>query len=215
MNLKIRYLGGNLTSLFEKFNPKNYKKTLFESFEDEDIKIIIEDLKKLSTTNKYILNNLDSLKTIIKEEDLKRLKLIKLLYCLHYNSEIFLNLGRILEKYLNNVTNYYKDNSITHSNISGFSNIIENFATKTLNEKSDIIVSGDLFEDKNTNNYISGKIKALTTLRNYGGHFKNIVFFENILNDQEKIDREIIDSISLIKDIINAYNIVKNNHSNN
>lgn len=201
-----------MTNLFEKFNPKYYSKTLFETFEDMDIKIFIDDLKKLSTCNKSIFEALDSLKTVVENDDLNRLKLIKLLYCLHYNSEIFLNLGRIIEKYLNNVVKYYKDNSINHSNITSFFNIIDKFEGKSLGEKSDVIVNGDIFEEKNTNNYISGKIKALTTLRNYGGHFKNIVFFETMFNDQEKVDKEILDAISLIKDIINAFDIVKNNH---
>lgn len=203
-----------MTDLFEKFNPKHYNKTLFETFEDMDIKNFIDELKILSASNKSIFEALDSLKTVVENEDLNKLKLIKLLYCLHYNNEIFLNLGRIIEKYLNNVVKYYKDNSINHSNITSFFNIIDKFDSKSLGEKSDVIVNGNIFEEKNTNNYISGKIKALTTLRNYGGHFKNIVFFEAVFNDQEKVDKEILDAIYLIKDIINAFNIVKNNHTN-
>ena len=38
-----------MTDLFEKFDPKNYEKTLFNSFNDVDINEIVEQLKNLST----------------------------------------------------------------------------------------------------------------------------------------------------------------------
>lgn len=34
-----------------------------------------------------------------------------------------------------------------------------------------------------------------------------------MFNDQEKVDKEILDAIALIKDIINSFDIVKNNHT--
>ena len=203
-----------MTDLFEKFDPKNYEKTLFNSFNDVDINEIVEQRKNLSKNNKNVFEKIDSIKNLLKKEDISRLKLIKLLYCLKYNSETFLNIGRLIEKYLNDVVNYYMDNSIEHNQIPSFRNIIKNFENRTLFEKSDSILSADLFENKSTNNYIAGKIKALTTLRNYGGHFKNIEFFENIFCNQEKFDKELIDAFDLIIDIINAFNIVQNNHIN-
>ena len=69
-----------MTDLFEKFDPKNYEKTLFNSFNDVDINEIVEQLKNLSKNNKNVFEKIDSIKNLLKKEDISRLKLIKLLY---------------------------------------------------------------------------------------------------------------------------------------
>lgn len=188
----------------------NTNNALDKYLKDGDIDFFIDNLSKLPKIENAIIKDFDNAKKYLNSENIEKLKLAKLLYCLKYYPTCYLTLGIIIENILNEVMNYANVHNTLATNIDNMQQRISKFLNEdSIGQKGKQIESLNLFNDSNANQIISSRISTLSILRNYGGHSKFSAFIDAITTDSEANNREISDAFLIVKYIYNAFEQLK------
>lgn len=207
-------------TLAKKRRPFSKVDSKFARLKDHDIQALISKLENLRKSDFSIGSEFESLKSILNDSDIEKLKLCKLLYCAGYKKELFLHLGIIIESTLNSIVCLYlKENWQPVLNFVNKTALDKNFEEfiniKSLSEKANIISRMNLFNDIDASDRIKNKIQAFRVLRNYGGHSKSLsIFLESILLEKDDIDREVNEAFNILREIDKALRFLKTNPPN-
>ena len=188
-----------------KINLKN-DNALNKYIKDLDIDFFITTLSQISKNKNSIIKEFNETKQYLSTDDIDKLKLAKLLYCLNYYPTCYLTLGIIIENMLNNVMEYAKTHNTLATNIGNEQQRISKFLKEdSIGQKGKQIESLNLFNDSNINQIIASRINTLAVLRNYGGHSNFSAFINAITTDVDTNNREISDAFLIIKYIYEAF----------
>lgn len=204
-------------TLAKKRRPFSKVDSRFSRLKDPDIQELIIKLENLRKSDFLVAEDFESLKPILNDLSIEKLKLCKFLYCVGYKKELFLHLGIILESYLNSIVNLYIVEDwqpvLNFTNKTALDKNFEEFINiKSLSEKANTISRFNLFNNVDASERIKNKIQAFRVLRNYGGHSKSLnSFLDSILLEKEDMDREVIDVFSLLREIDKAVCFLKSN----
>ena len=188
-----------------------------EGIKDENIISFIKQLESLKKSDFPVLEDIEKIKPLLNtDEETNCFKIFKLLYCLGFIKYSFLYVGIILESKLNNIANLYIDNNWKLGNFKGDDQnkyLKDQFIGKrSVGEKGILVESHNLFNDSSSSGMISSKIKSLSFLRNYGGHYRLNLFIESVVNEESTLKHEINAFINLLVLINKATDILIKNH---
>lgn len=175
---------------------------------DPDIENFINVLSKIQKDNAFVINRFDEIKQFLSNENIEKIKLAKLLYCLNFYPSCYLIIGIIIENILNEVIKYAQDNNLLPAHINDAR--IEQFINQdSIGQKGKQLKSLDLFNDSKASQYVAIKAEGLSVLRNYGGHSNFSSFLAAITADKQTNDKEILEALELIKYIYIAFDKIK------
>lgn len=170
--------------------------------QDKDKQEFINVLSSFKEKDFPLKSNFEKYRANLTDEEIITIKLIKLLFWLGYYKEVFLNFGLIIESKLCNLANLYIQNnwslSISDSSINKNRELNEFINKHTLATKAEKVRTLNLFNNQEKSDLIANRLYLITTLRNYGGHFKVNDFLKNYIDDETKRNKELEDALYLI-----------------
>lgn len=183
---------------------------------DPDIELFKKKLASVKVKDFKLKEKFDGAEKTLDSNDKKKLKLCKLLYCIGYKKEMFLQLGIIIESRLNSIVDLYITNkwqTPLNYNSNSIAFKLEEFQKKkALGEKADLINHYNLFNNSDTSEQLKHQIQGFRFLRNYGGHSKSVnEFLDTVIESEPDCNNEIEAAIKLIMNINVAIKILIKN----